>query len=293
VEKERHYKNIIDLKLEMEKVLKDFQSIDNNMIAIGMDYKHYLDFNFNDKKIYEFRDNILYRLRATKLHIHILVNLLNSIDEELTDIYYQENGHLSMQIHFENRKSDISSLLDSVIFHIISSFDYVSNLIGYLSIKNQKKVKWTQLAKSVRDQQNELSKTNFSNLIDELDRTFIGRLYDHRSYLIHLGNDSGKSSLSIKLMEGIVETKIISSSTFNKNFSELRELGKENDLSISFVLFWLLNKTTASIIDIQFGLKKFMEKNKKNDIPFMFMKGPNNEVLPISINYWSTSKEIE
>jgi hypothetical protein len=286
----RPYKNIVDLKLEMKNVLNDFQAIDNNMIAIGMDYKYYLDSSFNDKKIYEFRDNILYRLRATRLHINILVNLLNSLDRELTEIYSKENGQISMQIHFENRKSDISSLFDSVIFHIVSAFDYVSNLVGFLCIKNQKKIKWTQFAKSVRDQKNELSQTNFSELIDNLDRTFIGRLYDHRSYLIHIGNDNGKSSLSIELMKGKVETKIISSSTFNKNFSELRELGKENDLSISFILFWLLNKTTESIIDIQFGLKEYMETNKKNEIPFMFMKGPNNEVLPVSTNYWSRKK---
>ena len=290
MQKEREYKNIVDLKLEMKNALKDFQSIDNNMIAIGMDYKHYLDSSFNDKKIYEFRDSILYRLRATKLHINILVNLLNSLDQELTNIYSQNNGQMNMHIHFENRKSDISSIFDSVIFHIISAFDYVSNLVGFISLKNQKKVKWTQLAKSVRDKKNELSKTNFSNLIDELDRTFIGRLYDHRSYLIHIGNDVGKSSLSIELIKGKVETKIISSSTFNKNFSELRKLGKNNDLSISFVLFWLLNKTTESIINIQFGLKEYMEKNKKNDIPFMFMKGPNDEVLPVSSNYWSEKK---
>lgn len=286
----RPYKNIVDLKLEMKNVLKDFQSIDNNMIAIGMDYKYYLDSCFNDKKIYEFRDNILYRLKATRLHINILVNLLNSLDQELTDIYSKENGQISMQIYFENRKSDISSLFDSVIFHIISAFDYVSNLVGFLCIKNQKKIKWTQFAKSVRDQKNELSQTNFSELVDNLDRTFIGRLYDHRSYLIHIGNDNGKSSLSIELMKGKVETKIIASSTFNKNFSELRELGKDNDLSISYILFWLINKTTESIIDIQFGLKEYMEKNKKNEIPFMFMKGPNNEVMPVSTNYWSRKK---
>ncbi|MDO6739459.1 hypothetical protein [Wenyingzhuangia sp. 2_MG-2023] len=286
----RPYKNIVDLKSEMKNVLNNFQVIDNNMIAIGMDYKQYLDSSFNDKKIYEFRDNLLYRLKATRLHINILVNLLNSLDRELTEIYFKQNGQISVQVHFENRKSDISSLFDSVIFHIVSAFDYVSNLVGFLCIKNQKKIKWTQFAKSVRDKKNELSQTNFSELIDNLDRTFIGKLYDHRSYLIHIGNDNGKSSLSIELMEGKVETKIISSSKFNKNFSELRELGKDNDLSISFILFWLLNKTTESIIDIQFGLKEYMERNKKNEIPFMFMKGPNNEVLPVSTNYWSRKK---
>ncbi len=274
----------------MKKVSDGFQSININMIAIGMDYKHYLDSSITVNKIYEFRDNILYRLRATRLHINIVVNLLSSLDGELSDIFKKENGQLSMHMYFENRKSDISAMFDSVIFHAISAFDYVSNLVAFLSLKNHKKLKWNELAQSVRDPKNELYESCFSELIDKLDREFVGRLYKHRSDLIHSGKDGEKSSLSIELMNGKVETKILASNKFNKNFSELRKLNKEYDLSISYVLFWLLEKTIESIIDIQFGLKEFMEKNKKNDLPFMFMKGPNNEVLPVSTNYWSGKK---
>jgi hypothetical protein len=290
LQENRPYKNITDLKLEMKKVSDGFQSINNNMIAIGMDYKFYLDSNFTDNKIYEFRDNILYRLRATRLHINIVVNLLSSLDRELSEIFKNENGQLSMQMHFENRKSDISALFDSIIFHTISAFDYVSNLVAFMSLKNHKKLKWNELAQSVRDPKNELYESSFSPLIDQLDREFVGRLYKHRSDLIHSGKDGEKSSLSIELINGKVETKILASNKFNKNFSELRKLSKEYDLSISYILFWLLEKTIESIIDIQFELKEFMEKNKKNDLPLMFMKGPNNEVLPVSTNYWSGKK---
>lgn len=274
----------------MKKVSDGFQSIDNNMIAIGMDYKHFIDSSITDNKIYEFRDNILYRLRATRLHINIVVNLLSSVDGELSEIFKKENGQLSMHMHFENRKSDISALFDSIIFHTISAFDYVSNLVAFLNLKNHKKLKWNELAQSVRDPKNELYKSSFRELIDQLDREFVGRLYKHRSDLIHSGKDGEKSSLSIKLMSGKVETIILASSKFNKNFSELRKLNKEYDLSISYILFWLLEKTIESIIDIQFGLKEFMEKNKKIDQPFMFIKGSNNEMLSVSTNYWSRKK---
>ena len=269
----------------MEKTLIDFQSIDSNMIAIGMDYKYYLDSNFSDNKIYALRDNIQYRLKATKLHINILINLINSLDQELSIVYSQENLGINIHSHFEQRKLDISALFDSVIFHIISTFDYVSNLVVFLSLKGDNKFKWTQLARSVRGK-NELSNLNFSDLINELDRTFVGRLYDHRSNIIHYGNDTGKSSLSIEVIKGKVKTKIISSHSFNRNFKELKDLAKENDLSISFVLLWLLKKTTDSIIDIQFSLKEYMEQNKKIENPPMFIKGPNNEPLPASKNYW-------
>ena len=286
----RPYKNITDLELEMEKVNDGFQSINNNMIAIGMDYKYYLDSSFTDNKIYKFRDNILYRLRATRLHINIVVSMLRSLDGELSDIFKKENDQLKMQIYFENRKSDISALFDSIIFHTISTFDYVSNLVAFLSLKNHKKLKWNELSQSVRDPKNELYDSTFSKLIDKLDRNFVGKLYKHRSDLIHTGKGGEKSSLSIELMKGQVKTKIIASNKFNQDFSELRKLNKEFDLSISYILFWLLEKTTESIIDIRYGLKEYMEKNKKNEVPFMFMKGPNNEVLPVSTNYWSGKK---
>ena len=290
MQKNRSYIKSADLELEMNKVNKNFQSISNNLIAIGMDYKYYMDSNFADNKIYEFRDNILYRLRATRLHVNIAVNMLKSLDNELSDIFKKENGQLHMNRHFEIRKSDISALFDSTVFHIISAFDYLSNLVAFLSLKNHKKLKWNELSQSVRDPKNELYNSTFSKLIDQLDRTFVGRLYKHRSDLIHTGKEGEKNSLSIELMKGRVETKIIASDSFNKNFSELRKLSKENDLSISYILFWLLDKTTDSIIDIQFGLKEFMEKNKKVEKPMMFMKGPNNEVLPVSTNYWSGKK---
>ena len=274
----------------MKKVSDGFQSINNNMIAIGMDYKYFMDSSFTDDKIYKFRDNILYRLRATRLHIDILVNFLSSLDGELSEISREENGQLSMHMHFENRKSDISALFDSIIFHTISAFDYMSNLVAFLSLKNYKKLKWNELAQSVRDPKNELYESSFSEFIDQLDRKFVGRLYKHRSDLIHLGKDGEKSSLSIKLISGKVETTILASNKFNKNFSELKKLNEEYDLSISFILFWLLENTIESIIDIQFSLREFMERNKKNDNPFMFIKGPNNEMLPVSTNYWSRKK---
>lgn len=268
----RSYKSVNNLQSEMDQISKDFEIIYQNMIAIGIDYRNKLDPNPDDRRIFEFRDNILYRLNATKLHINILVGLLNNLDEELENIYFRESGTFQMKLHLDSRRSDISSLFDSVIFHIVSTFDYVSNLVGFISMKKYKKVMWPKLAKAVRDQKNELSRVNYSNLVDNIDRAFVGRLYDHRSYLIHTKNDFKKSSLTIDLLKGKVTNKIISSSTFNKNFIELKSLEKNSDLSISFVLIWLLKKTIESIISIQFSLKDFMEQNKKDIDPWIYLK---------------------
>ena len=127
---------------------------------------------------------------------------------------------------------------------------------------------------------------NFTDLIDELDRVFVGQLYDHRSNLIHLRKNNSSVSLKINPMQEKVETKIISPSTFNRQFKELRDLSKEYDLSISYVLIWLLQKTNDSIIDIQYGLKEYMEQNNRIETPFIYIKGTNNEATHLSENYW-------
>lgn len=282
---DKEYKDIDDIKNELKSILIKFDKIDQRMIAIGLDYNQYFKGNIS-KKIYDLRDTIIYRLNATKLHIQILVNLIDNLDSELTSLYGQENGGRNVHLHFAHRKSDISALLDSIIFHIISAFDYVSVLVSYVCFQSDKKLKWTNLAKSARDDKNPFSKTTFSNIIDELDRTFVGRLYDHRSYLIHQSQESRSSSFSIDLLNGKVKTKINSSNQFNKNFSKLRK--QENDFSLAYILFWLIEESTDSILKIQYGLKEFMEENKKFDQPVFYSKNINGEKATITKDIWDS-----
>ena len=285
---EKQYKDIDNIKNELGSVINDFHKIDQRMIAIGLDYNQYFRKSISNKTIYSLRDNIIYRLNATKLHIEILTNLLDALDGELTSMYEQKDGGRNVHLHFSDRKTDISALFDSVIFHIISAFDYVSILVSYVCIHNDKKLKWTNLAKSSRDEKNPFSKLSAGKLINTLDREFIGRLYDHRSYLIHIGQENRSTGYSIDLLKGEVKAKIISSNQFNKNFSKLRN--EEQDFSITYILFWLLNETTASILKIQFSIKEYMEQNKEIDRPLFYTKSSANENIPITKDIWD-SKE--
>ena len=131
-----------------------------------------------------------------------------------------------------------------------------------------------------------MSSLNFSQIIDRLDRDFVGRLYDHRSYIINVSSENRRSSFTHNLMDDSFQAQIASSQKFNKNFPELKDLNKEYDLTISFVVFWMIKQTLTSIIEIQFGLKSYMEENRKVDKPMVFRKGPNNEILPPSEPYW-------
>jgi hypothetical protein len=281
-------KDISGISTELNQMNTQFNSIGKKMMAVAMDYKTYIDATVKDNDIYDLRDSLLYRLNAAKFHLEILTGITSNTDLELTTYYRKSpDSQLGLNIHFENRVNQISYLSDSLIFHLVSGFDYMSNLVEYIcGDSKRKKLMWTQLAKSVRDKNNRYNTLSIANTIDQLDREFVGKLYDHRSYIIHTTKEKRAASFKIQVMEAKCETHIFSFKKFNDQFKELKSQSVDFNLTIEYVLFWLINKSVDSFIEILFSLKHYMERNKKVKIPFMIRKGPNNEILPISGPYW-------
>ena len=283
-------KDIDDLSKELNQLNSQFRSLSNKMMAVAMDYKTYIDVNIKDNDIYELRDSMLYRLNAAKFHLEILTGIDTNTDLELTTSFRNiksPNSMIGLNMHFENRVNQISYLSDSLIFHLVSGFDYISNLVEYIcGNSKKKKLMWTQLAKSVRGKNNRYHSLTIANTIDQLDREFVGRLYDHRSYIIHTTKDKSSATFNLQVMEAICETHIFSSQKFNNQFKDLKALSNDFSFTIEYVLFWLINKSVNSFVEILFSLKNYMEKNKTVKIPFMILKGPDNEMLPISGPYW-------
>jgi hypothetical protein len=293
MDNKKQIKDIDGISNELNQMNNQFDSIGKKMMAVAMDYKTYIDANVKDNDIYDLRDSMLYRLNAAKFHLEILSGITSNTDLELTTYYRNSpDSQQRLTIHFENRVNQISYLSDSLIFHLVSGFDYMSNLVEYIcGDSKKKKLMWTQLAKSVRDKNNRYNTLTIANTIDQLDREFIGKLYDHRSYIIHTTKDKRAASFKIHMMEAKCETHIFASQKFNNQFKELKSQSENFNLTIEYVLFWLINKSVVSFTEILYGLKHYMENNKKNKIPFMILKGPNNVILPISGPYWKDEKE--
>lgn len=236
MDKSKQIKDVQDLKSEMDFIEKQFQSFDNKMLAVAMDYKFYLDPRIKDNTIYKIRDSIIYRLNCSKFHFQILLNIITHLDLELTNAYRKlekKNNPMGLSFHFDQRALHINNLSDSIFFHLGSGFDYLSNLVEYICSKNKNtEFKWGQLAKSARDSKNPFSQNLISKAIDKLDREFVGKLYDHRSYLIHTSVDKSPSSFSINIMEAECETHIFSSVSFNKRFKELKKESETFNLTI-------------------------------------------------------------
>ena len=201
--KEKEILDIENVNEEFKKLSSRLHLLYDRFLAIAMDYKYYIDSSFEEKKIYELRDNVQYRFFSAKFHVELLLNHQIAIIKQLEDVAKKDTSALIE--NFQNPSFDftlqrqISSLFDSFIYHMVSVFDYISTLINYIcGDKKENTLMWTQLAKSVRDKNNSLGKKLFAEKIVQIDSDFVNKLYDHRDdngkedYELHLPPDDNK-----------------------------------------------------------------------------------------------------
>lgn len=287
-------KNIIDIsndKSEFAKIDSEFSLLNNRFIALAMDYKQYIDSSIIDNKIYTLRDNINYRLLSSKFHLELLLNHIMYIEKDV-------ENHTIIRTHnqapiigkFQIYTQQITSLYDSFIYHIVSVFDYIGTLANYISGKKKDNtLMWTQLAKSVRDKKNIFSQKRFSTVIDQIDREFVGKLYDHRSLLIHRKADLGGFKLihSLGYQETLTTTFFAGKSVI-KSFKELKESNKQGDITLRYVAIWIVNEVIKNITDILFSLKdEIQSKDTGKELLMFYLHPETKEKLPISVNYWN------
>ena len=276
-----------DFQKELDLIQDRSSLLGDRFIALAMDYKDYIDASFKQDKIYTLRDGVLFRLFSANFHVKLLFDHLLFADQRIK----QEQG-LGFNAGLYSRQ--ITALFDSFIYHTVSVFDYLATLTNYISGTKKKEatLMWTQLAKSVRDENNAFSKTRFSEVIDQIDRNFVCKLYDYRSFLIHRRTDMAgyKVTYTPGANEEIVAV-IFAGKHLIKSFKDLKVLSEENDLTVRYVALWILGRAIDKITDILFSLKNEIESKSKGSEPMMtFVHPETNERLSASVMYWN---EIE
>lgn len=283
--------DIMDSKSEFAKIDSEFSLLNQRFMALAMDYKHFIDSNIRDNKIYTLRDNINYRLYSAKFHIELLFNHISNIEKNVENHTITSTlNQIPVISYIPIYTQQITSLFDSFIYHTVSVFDYISTLANYVSGKKKENtLMWTQLAKSVRDKKNIFSQTRFSTVVDKIDREFVGKLYDHRALLIHRKADIGGFNLTHSLgYQETVTTTFFAGKSVIKCFKQLTESATRGDITLRYVAVWILNEVIKNITDILFSMKEEIESKDIGKEPVMFYLHPETkEKLPISVNYWN------
>jgi len=292
--KEQEIIDITNINEEFDKIKSRLHLLSDRFLAVAMDYKHYVDSSFKEDRIYALRDNVQYRLFSAKIHLQLLLRQHMSIQERLEKGFKKDpatvtGNYFPINPYFDIYQKEVSSILDSFVYHISSVFDYISTLTNYISGSNREDtLMWTQLAKSVRDKKNIFSKRQFASTIDNIDRDFVSKLYDHRAFIIHKNADQGGYSVTLFLgPTERIKANFLAGKNLVKNFKELKLLSKERHPTVKYVAFWMLNVAIDKVTDILFSLKREMELDPKVTTPFMFYLHPETKkALPVSTKYW-------
>lgn len=290
-DEKKHIIDIQDDKSEFTKIDSEFSLLNYRFMALAMDYKRYVDSSIRDNKIYTLRDNINYRLYSAKFHIELLFNHIRNIEKNIENqTFTRTPNQIPIIGYIPIYTQQITSLFDSFIYHTVSVFDYIGTMANYISGKKKENTfMWTQLAKSVRDKNNIFSQTKFSNIVDKIDREFVGKLYDHRALLIHRKADLGGCNHTHSLgYHEKVTTTFFAGKSVIKCFHQLKESNKKSDITLRYVAVWILKEVINNITDILFSMKEELESKDTGKEPMMFYLHPETkEKLPISVNYWN------
>lgn len=282
------------------KIEKNFSLLYNRLLATAMDYDFYIESKVNNKELYARRDNVIYRLDCLLVQLEWLQEQMQINDSLSNSIlsFNSKNRDSSMVPFSTSNNLKISLCFDNLVFNSVSLFDYISSYIYFIcTTQKEVKIDWLKISKSARDQKNVIGKLSIAQIIDEIDREFVGKLYDYRSHVIHKTSDHGASNFRVSYGRGgeIAKNQYYLSLKFIKVFFELRKLSEDHSIGLTYGAVWLVNKVFHLIDKILFALKEYMEQNRVVANPTDFLRNDTGlgEKEPMSRLYWNLEAQYD
>lgn len=287
-------KKILDIKDRnecFEKITDRINLLHEAFRAIIFDYEYHVEGTWGkDHKMKSMRENIDFRLFSSKFHLELLLREHFNIENKIQKYYKEKPELIFRQVFPENPifaqfEKQITSIFDSIIFHLSSIYDYLSAIVNFvINNKDESITKWSQLNNSCR-QKKEFESKEVSKVVIQKHNEFVNKLYLLRTRLIHERSDIHPLSLKIELNTDKIDLNFIARKEMTKNFAELRKKSKEFNISVAYVSEWTIEKTIDSIIEILIALSKDLKTDsgfpnhiKENNRPFMFYRNPDTGI---------------
>jgi hypothetical protein len=281
-------KDIENVEKEFKEINKKLFLVNDRFLALAMDYKTHIDPNLRNDLIYELRDNVMYKLQSASFHFRLLLSHIQTIDT----LIQKGSDTLSLPPYIDNYKNEITSILDSLVYHSISLFDYMSTLIHFVITKKTDTVKWASLIKKLDTFSFSSSKTQIA--ISTVNQKYVDNLYRYRSKIIHDRPDYGTTSYSISIgvNKASLDYNFYAGKILCKSFGELKNLSNDSRLTIKYVSFWIMQRNIETVNELLFALKLEIEAKNLNAIPIMLYKEPLSGIeYPASYIYWHADKK--
>ena len=283
--------------LDIENREKDYNEIYSETFraevgirAIGLIYHDHSNDQNSEENVFRLKDNIEYRLFSASHQYLLLLKELGAAELYLQNIYNKNPHFINPNTfpfgnrYFDKVERELSSIFDSIIFHLSSVFDYLSHAICYMYFNNKENtLYWTKLSKKVRGDLK--GKFQFCKVLDEVDRKFVGRLYDYRSRLLHNKRDKHNFSSNMNLDDLSFQLKIAASKEVLKHFKMVEEnkSSEKQEITLAYLSSWLIKQSFYEIEIILDAIKIDLENNSRFQQNLMKPKG-NNGFMLITMN---------
>jgi len=260
-----------------------------------------------DPKVYDLlllrMENVAYRISAVMTQFEMLMEGLKS--RSVIDLKNDPfDGPNSMHPKVYAYSCELSSMADSVFFHLCSAFDYLGHFISYIFLDNKTKtLDWDSLAKTAWGKWKDIYQTSLA--IQRVDAKLRKRLDDYRSDLIHRNRDRHMIGEIRQEDSGILNLHFFASNDTMRHFRKLfpghqdivpsykKEAKYTLDLLCSAVIYETLHLTNTVITCLRFDLltdSTFKEnvKDPKTDAPHLYdVNMETQEIFPCSEKIWA------
>jgi hypothetical protein len=256
--------DVTDSEERFKSLRQSANRIQDGLVFLGIEYTNKISGTFGSPQndsYFRLRDSIFFRLNSVIFHLSLLRAVQRNHLDQLKKSPY--NSKESTLLLYDGQDQQIQ-LFDSIVFHAISLFDYLGNLIDYVcNNKGKMDLKWNGVMQSMRDPHNLLSKSPVSLIAKQLHSELVDRLYEHRSDLIHYSTDTGGAQTSRNPMTAESNFIVFAPRRITTKFAELKQLAQTKRLSLNYVAFWTVDKTLDATGKLISPLLEHIDLNRR------------------------------
>lgn len=296
------YLDVIDRKEDHRLIYDQTCRAELGIRAIATMYHEHSEDQNSYENIFKLKDNIEYRLFSAAHQYLILLQELRNAEIYLEKIYLKDPLNISTQRflfsnpYFDKSELEISSVFDSLIFHITSAYDYLSHALCYMYFKNKQETQdWKKLANIARGEFK--GKFKFCEKLDSIDRSSFAKLNEYRSRLIHKNRDKHSFSGSLDMIKVKMKVFLFPSEYARKTFKKLSLENQDKKFTLAYLASWLIKDCFQNIEEILTAVKEDLETNSRfyqnmgtpkfqKTLILGSINSSNNSFEPVSKKLW-------
>jgi len=231
-----------------EAIQHESEKLESQLKYIGFEYANKISGKLGNEELNDISRSISLRLTSIFFHYELLasINVHNKPEK------YADSGFPSPGLLVANRQD---FLFDSIIFNMVSLFDYVGSLISHIILKKKNQLK--AITNYMRKKEN-LKKEGLGMMVIKTHDYLFSKLNDYRSDLIHYSDDSTHFGENIDYFHNTIRFEIYAPFDFRKKFKkEFKSLSEKPD--INSACLWLIHYTLIEIQGIFEQLRIYMD----------------------------------